>query len=88
VVGCYPVLLSVQVPVLAGSKCSLALRWLGRPRAECDSVVCFVLLLFYVDCLQAYGEGVVLEWLRKAPPIIRMEEEVRSCVLFDRQLLS
>jgi hypothetical protein len=36
--------------------------------------------------LQAYGEGVVLEWLRKAPPIIRMEEEVRSCVLFQQAI--
>jgi hypothetical protein len=30
----------------------------------------------YKRLVEAYGEPVVLDWLRKAPPIIRMEEEV------------
>lgn len=32
----------------------------------------------YRRLAEAYGEAVVLEWLRKAPPIIRTEDEVRG----------
>jgi hypothetical protein len=65
-------LLAASLPWLL----SIAAQLLWTPRAECD-----VTVLLICCWLQAYGEGVVLEWLRKAPPIIRMEEEVRLCCL-------